>query len=246
MDTDTYGIPTKIKDDGLRDTLVMINFDTIYNVQKIEKDLRAFLYAYQKKQGNPFVKIYNRQADTPFGNPNINRQQYFFTNGQYKVELKENQILFNCVSDYPGWSEYFPFINACVTGIKENINKYKKISVRYISVFPELSIFSVLDGDIQLKFLPNLEGGVYEVRYSVNSKDGYTGTVVAKMYDRIREKENKLSMVDITLASNTLEDSQEDDNLQQCINYIEFCHFAQKDVFFRLLSKEFVDSRKVE
>lgn len=239
MDLTKYRIPVRIEDDGLKDTIVIINFTTDYNLQKLESVVKKYLDAIPDTS---YKKIETRKVDTEIKDSPDNNSNYFYTNGQYKVVIKSEQLAFNCVGDYTGWRNYSQFIYGCLSEVRGLI-KGESVKIRYISAYPELSLLTFLDGTI---LYPNLNNAIIEQIHTIKckllSKERMSyGIGVINLYDSISLHNVRQSIVDVEILSTDF--SALDDNFNAIINYIEQGHDYEKKLFYSLLSKEFVESK---
>ena len=97
MDLTRYKIPVKIEDDGLKDTIVILKYHTDYNLQKLESVVKEYL---DQIPNTSFRKIETRKEDLEIAESPDENSNYFYSNGQYKVVVKNDEIGFNCVSEY--------------------------------------------------------------------------------------------------------------------------------------------------
>lgn len=236
MDTIKNGIPISIDNDGLKDTLLMCNFTTDYNKSKLERVLEQTLSVIETER--PFVQVPIRPVDTPFGEAQDPMINHFYTNGVFKVQIKDSQILFNHVKQYVGWKQYKAFIRQCIESLFDFV-KFNDVAVRYISEYVNFSILNVLDGEFHLNNLPKSTNNIFELRYKIeNQKQETQGVAITKIYDTIKENDQTKSIIDITIR--TIASS---DDLETLFKKVDYCHHCEKDMYFRLLSESFIKSK---
>ncbi len=233
MDTIKYGVPDFIMNDGLKDTLVQIDFESEYNRHKLESVLFDFL---QKPTNDevPFQMMPLRKQDPMSSNSPI--EQYVCNNGTFKVLVKESRVLFNCARQYVGWNHYSTFIISCLPVLMQYV-KVRRVSIRYISEYLNFKISTVLDWEYKFNFLPASVSNMFEIRYRVENPP-YNATAIAKIYDNSYINNELKSLIDITISSKV--DGTTISNIE---DVLQFCHKYEKDFYFRLLKKEFVDSK---
>lgn len=77
----------------------------------------------------------------------------FFTKEVIRVQFSGNQIVFNCTSDnYVGWKEYSEVIYLFIDNLlqRQVIGNIDRVSIRYISEFKDIEIFSNINGCIDI------------------------------------------------------------------------------------------------
>ena len=73
----------------------------------------------------------------------------FFIKGDVRIQLAGNLIVFNCTSDkYMGWTDYSNMIFDTIESLlqKAVIGNINRASIRYISEFKDMEIFSGIKG----------------------------------------------------------------------------------------------------
>lgn len=239
MDTKQKKIPKKITPDFLRDAIVTVNFTTDYNSMKIESNVRNSLIKYFKKD---FIK-YPIGKNDPL-KININNKPYFYSDGIIKVQIEDNHILFNCVNEYIGWSKYIEYIYCAIHSISDIVH-FKSSIVNYISILPDVSIFNILDGSIILNCLDIFDGSEFNFNCSAG-KDGVnpTSKVTARLTNNLMINNQKISIVNIMVSD--LKEISDDSFVEKIIESLTNNHFFQKDIFFRLLKDDFLNTLKPE
>lgn len=239
MDLNKYQIPIKIENDGLKDTIVVVKFHTDYNLSKLESLVKSYLDSLQERN---FEKIETRKVDLEIEDSPDQNSSFFYSDGQYKVIVKTNQIAFNCVSKYTGWNNYFTFILGCLEYIGEYILG-SNIIVRYISSYPELSLAAFLDGTIEYKCFGNtIRDQVHTIRCNLIKENGLPyGIGIIRLFDSVNFQQQKQSIVDIEIQSTDF--SPINNNFRAIIDFIIDGHIFEKKIFYSLLKKEFIDTK---
>ena len=133
-------IPRKITPDCLKDTIVQILFESEYSPELI-------LGLFQTHFSEDFKFIGNTISPNREGKKYIikeSQQGYFVDNSEnIKINITSNQITFNSLSHYQGWSKFYSIIQLVVKGLVERkiIVKVNRVGIRYISQFDNISIF---------------------------------------------------------------------------------------------------------
>ena len=239
MDLTKYQIPVKIENDGLRETIVAVKFSTEYNLSKIESVVKEYLDGIPHTH---FEKLETRKVDVEIENSPDKDSGFFYSDGQYKVVVKNDQVAFNCVSVYTGWNKYFKFILGCMEYLGDFI-KGNYVVVRYVSSYPDLSLASFLDGNIDYTHLNNIiKEQIHRIECNLINENGLSyGVGIIRLFDNVIFQNRKQSIVDVEIQSTDF--SAADNNFETMIGFINDGHLFEKKLFYSLLTKEFVDSK---
>lgn len=112
MDTINRGVPKKIDNDGLVDSLVVLSFETDYNTKKLETELDKFLN--EKLTSNEFAKTPLRKKDLESFPNDSNSTNVFYSNGELKVFIDDNKFVVNSLVQYPGWEVLGKFVHGLI------------------------------------------------------------------------------------------------------------------------------------
>lgn len=213
--------PLYLDRDGLRDSVVEFYFDSYYNVKYIAKTILS-------SQGlNDFELVEDDES-----------KSVFLINGVYRIQVRPDCISFNCIKQYQRWSNYEPFISTVVNIIlSQEIVSIKKLLIRYISCFPNVSVFDNLNGTkMKLESFPSIDGT--EVRFSMGITDEahHYGVATIRLTDNLSSQKSrgKVSVVDLQIVSKA-------DN-KSVFTTLAFLHKEERNLFFSILSKQFIDS----
>lgn len=239
MDLAKYPIPVKIENDGLRETIVAVKFNTDYNLSKLESVVEDYLYSIPE---NDFAKVETREIDKEIEDSPDRGSSFFYTDNVYKVIVKKDQVSFNCMSEYTGWDNYFRFIYGCLQSLQGYIiSNY--VLIRYISSYPDLSLESFLDGNIEY---PHFDSAIKEQVHMIKCKllkdDGMAfGMGLIRLFDSVDFQQQMQSIIDVEIQS--IDFSAAGNNFDAMIEFINDGHLFEKKLFYSLLTKEFVDSK---
>lgn len=235
MDTSKVRIPKKIENDGLVNAVVNIHFKTNYNGAYIDLKLNEFLVS---KSGD-WQKIDAPNAGKVVGGVTV--PVCFYANQLYKIQLVDSELAFNFTTSYPGWDDYCDLIKRVCEVLKDDI-VIVDIRVNYISVFNNLKIFDFIDGTIKLNNLPQFYGTQYNFRCQVQNEKKYVATAELSLTNEdpipnsfTDGKQDTQSIVNISVFGNSNEDY---------IDFLNFLHETERDLFYRIVNQEFVDSHK--
>lgn len=231
-------IPKKITPNNLIDTIVEIRFLPDVAIELFPGVLDQIFENYEyisNIQSQKTVKL-NPQNKLTFGLSPVG----FFSNDEVKIQINEGAIIFNNINEYIGWEKYYQHIEEAIRGIEKIniIKKFTRIGLRYISKFEEINIFQNIKGTIDL---------------NVNNKDMSNSTTRTEFFEdekriilnlsNLIQKQDapNYSLFDIDVISELTED-----NSESIFKIIEQCHQKQKEVFFNLITDEFLKTLNPE
>lgn len=233
MDTTKLPVPKKIENDGLVNAVVYLKFQTNYNEGFIDSKLNEYLNATE----DGWQKIDAPNAGKVIGG--IPVPVRFFANQKYKIQLTDSELAFNFVNRYTGWDEYKSLIEKICVLFKDDI-EIDNIRVNYVSVFSNIRIFDFLDGTIVLNSLPQFYGTQYNFKCQVQNEKKYEATAILSLTNEepipnsyTGGKQDTQSIVNITVFGIPTEDR---------MDFLDFLHETEKDLFYRIVNQEFVDS----
>lgn len=223
MQLRTY-IPSKITPDRITNSVVDVHYRTaIPFVPSI-----GYLHSIIVSNGFEYIDPLAEQE-----NQNLHSLQHFFINTAVgvKIQIMPNQILFNCIDRYIGWSSYSKVIytileNLYSTGIIRNV---ECINLRYISVLPEHEIYKKLN----LKF----DCPIHDDDNDVQSLS-FERMFEHKNIRLIISQESQNSSIDVAVMQDDLDISTTDDTKSK----MEELHMLEKALFFSLLTDEYLES----
>lgn len=235
MDT-SHGLPERITPDGLKDTVVLVNFSTDYNISKLEKTIVG---ALELSRPSAFERIpLGKRESNQINTNESNEPKYFYSDGCYKIVIEQNCVSFNCLHTYTGWNNYHQFIYHILAMIAPMVH-FDKAMLRYISIMPNQSIVDILDGEIRLNQLKIFDGSIFSFNCSAfNEAEGLEARVIVRLTEKAKVQNGKASIRDIEVRGICKEDGSID-SIDQILNFL---HGTQKDMFFRILKREYVDS----
>ncbi len=170
-----------------------------------------------------------------------NMIRILYISNQFSVGLGYKSLLFETRDEYPLWKNFFPFIHECIKLISEklSISEIKRISTRYINIFDTTMEFNdIFDITVDLK-LNSLSRRSIKVNSEFQIDDKI---IILNLSDRSAIQTPKklfsgyLLDIDVIQLSN-LPRSFGEDLLQS----IEAIHSLEKDVFFDLLKRKYVN-----
>lgn len=136
----------KLKKDNLKDCNIALYYESDYT--------ESFLYGLIVGKFPNFHKIF--QATEENGITVLTK--YFLSDGTYKMALSESKLLFNIVSNYPGWNEYSHLIFSIIELLSDFL-KFSGCSLEYASFHENMNIFSNIDGVVKFDMVDQLFDG---------------------------------------------------------------------------------------
>lgn len=217
-------VPKSLKNDHLKDTIILVVFKTNYNLEYISGIIVNSLKKFGRDILIPQNDDFNNATPLIYGLDN------------FRVRLDPNQIQFNCIQNYPGWEKYSPMVFSVLETMSKD-SVFSRVGIRYISMFEGISIFQNIKGTIHLKSFPPLMGEEYMFRANVtenNQPEPNAQATVKLTNNRPISPKEVASFVDITLEANA-----SNENYYEMLEYV---HKHEKLLFFNLITEEFKNS----
>lgn len=230
MDT-RNGIPKKITPDCLVDSIVEFVIKTDYKDEFIEHIVcDSIKDAYPDDEFRTYPMTGKDEG------------KHFLANDKFRVYVCSNLISINIVSQYPGWNVLNRFIKDALQGLynqEKPVVDFMQVRIKYVSKFPNISIFEVWDGDpIKLNQIPPFLGREFSFKFSILSREKQLlAEADVKLNDQLPLVDGKGVYSRIYVA---LQAVKGDGNWSIVYEQLQMLHENEKVVFFRLLSKEFV------
>ncbi len=215
-------IPKKI-DHCLTDAIVNIQFN---NIPSDEEFLAFFLNIF--KNDIIEAKTVNNSED----------DYYYTVDKKFKIAVTNNSITFNFAGDYEGWENYRGVIQKFVLPFFSHFGdtlNILRLGVRYISSFPRISIFNIINGQISLNFINEDT----DCHFQTHSKIDNHHAIVNLVYKNSPVDTQKISLVDIDII-NINDNSNSVINFDTLITNIDKAHDVEKELFFSTLSDKFL------
>lgn len=238
-------LPVKIQPDNLKDTLVEYHFQS-----EVPGEALAGLVYQELKDSFKIVPRASRawQIDPQNLFKVDTHDGLLLTDDCIKIHLKNESIIFNTVGKYPGWSKF----SSCIYEVMgrlfqaDFLKSIQRVGMRYISEYPEMSIFEVMKGSPVVS-IPGGDGQNSTYRTEVK----YEGCeVTLSIADKVPAKTNTaseltyFSLVDIIVAK--LFHSQPISGIETIKTETNLVHRVEKLFFFGILTDEFIASLNPE
>lgn len=214
--------PTFLERDGLRDSLVEVYIkNPSYLSARIAKAI------LEGGEMNDFQTVEDSESNS-----------IFLQNEVFRVQVRTDCVSFNNIKEYQRWPSYGSFIQK-VMGRVLTLNEVEveRLMIRYISMYPGISIFDNLNGEkMNLNAFPQIDGT--EIRFKMGIADGlgHLGIATIRLTDNLpsNKQDVKVSVVDIQLDSTADNEKQEE--------VLEFLHTQERNLFFSILNDNFIES----
>lgn len=237
------GLPTEISPNPLITSSVEVRF------LSDKKNMELFPIVYGKFMNDlPNLNEGNIPKDIKNSDPQFQHfPDYILSNDKYTIGFSDKVLIFENINEYPFWANYFDFISQKLSAFLELgfVKQVQRIGVRYISVLGE----TTFKGN-RLKNIPSLslEGYnekflIYHTHIKVDDcvlflRIGSEGKLTREKSSLSEGKTLSGTYVDID-ASFTGDLSPDISHITYIIDKL---HTLQKDVFFKLLNPEYLDS----
>lgn len=242
-------LPKKLNPDNLKDTLVEIRY-----AQGISQELMlGFTSSILMPLGYQYLPVPCQNINIALNNsPQIafglgNNNGGFFIKDDIRIQFVANQIVFNCLADrYAGWEKYFQTISDIINVLfnKGVIRDFNRISIRYISEFKNIDIYQGIKGTIDISNAGlKLDNSI--LRLADESGNLKTYVTLTNKARRISPQEQKIieaSLIDINIYENFNPVS----DLDILRNKLKQIHAKQKEIFFGLISDDFLNKLNPE
>lgn len=214
--------PLYLDNDGLRDSIVEMHYsNSPFTVNHIAKTIL-------EAQGMESFSMIDDQ----------NNGSVFLQNDFYRIQVRSDCISFNNIKEYQRWPSYKPLIQKVITQVLtlQDITIDKQM-IRYISMYPNVSIFDNLNGNkMKLNSFPQIDGTEIRFKMGITDQEHHLGIATIRLTDNLpSNKPNvKVSVVDIEIDTTTNKEKQEET--------LDFLHTEERNLFFSILDKHFIDS----
>lgn len=195
MDTNKKGVPKRIDNDGLVDSLVVLVFETDYNIRKLEFVLNQYLN--KRLTQNEFATTPLRKKDLEQFSNETNSTDVFYSDGVLKVFIDNNRIVVNSLSGYPGWDVLGTFVYGIIEAFFDFVH-FDRVGVRYVSLMKDESFVENMDGSIIFNHFNVFNGAKYSFSCAAKTPDASNDAkVVVQLTEKAKINDELASIVDI-------------------------------------------------
>lgn len=247
-------IPKKITPDRIRDAIVQVFFKSDYPyellISYIHKAFIDLKYEYiQIQQPSPVHPTVNNIEGNIISQPiSVNLSPLFIDKDhEVRIQLQPTMsINFNIAKKYIGWDKYFEKIKAVLDVLHSNkiSISYSRVGLRYVSEFNDMDISNKVKFNYNTSF-PNWEikGSVTNLRLEEENK---TVILNIALNHPVTNPQNPslqfVSLIDVDVIQEYFSTT----DLNHFLSIINSCHDKQKEIFFSLLTPEFLNELKPE
>jgi len=173
-----------------------------------------------------------------------------FYNDKISIQLSENTFVFTSLDEYIGWQDYKPQIEKALQQLMStnHVKKCTRVGLRYISEYAGKDLKDCINFSFSFG-LPQVQSETTAFR----SEFIYNGTkIILNLNNKVpfirqqpsaRQVEiTQVSIVDIDVIADNLEIS----DLDQLLKTIEENHTKEKEIYFGMLKKDFLQSLNPE
>ena len=230
MDTTEIDISKiHLSKDNLKDCNIGLRCESDYS--------ESFLYNRIQEAFPEFQKIFL----TTEQNGETTLSKYFLSDGRYKVLITESHINFNIVSSYPGWDAYECFVIDIINLLGNHV-RYLNCQLEYASFHEGLDIFSKFDGIVKFNQLPQIFDGTtlsFNCSATPNDNEDFNVDINVLLRQGIYLENNKCSLTAIKVETPIFKNPQLFEAVKEWINLL---HGIQKDLYFKIMDKEYIMS----
>jgi uncharacterized protein (TIGR04255 family) len=243
--------PKKLNPDNLKDTLVEIGY-----AQGVPQELLlGVASSILEPLGYHYLPVPNQNINIALANNQRvtfgweGNSGGFFIKDDVRVQLVAHQIIFNCLEDkYVGWKKYFQIISDTVRSLfdKKAVGNFNRVSIRYISEFKNIAIYQGIKGVIEISETGlKLDNSILRLTDEAGDLKAYvTLTNKAK---RISQTSQEQQIVEASLIDvNVYENFNPASDLTILWDKLQQIHIKQKEIFFGLISSDFLNTLNPE
>jgi uncharacterized protein (TIGR04255 family) len=246
-------LPKKITPDSIREAVVEIRY-----MSKVPYEVLIGLFF---RALNDSFRYTNRPVQAPNllpGMPLNNIQeltirlavQSLFYNNKISILILPNAFVFNCLNQYIGWHDYRPQIEQALKLIAgtDLISEWQRVGLRYVTEYPKKDLRECIKFTFTFGF-PDVQS----VTTAFRSEFEYHGKRVALNLNnkmplitaKSGEKQSEIvptSVIDIDVIADNLNIQ----HLDELLNVIDDNHEREKEIYFGMLTQDFLESLKPE
>lgn len=243
-------LPKKINPDNLIETIIEIRMNPICPPElwagMISTRIQELGYNYipapqvsvrLDKNGKMAVSVERGKENITYG---------IFIKEHIRFVMQGNSLSFNCnMGHYVGWNIYQKEIMDIITAMQEcKIAKdFNRVQIRYISEYHDLDIMDCINGNICIgdKTNPFRSQEIKLNRIDENIK------IFVSLVNKTKRKNPKGEEYSASLFDvNVYENFENSDSIEMVMSLLDKIHTIEKETFFGLLKKDFIQSLNPE
>lgn len=231
-------VPIKIEPDRIKDSIVQVSFVSKYPYEVL------IGYIYNVLTSNDFNYIAGPQPQivNPRGvsinNVNLS-PQFIDKENLVRIQLQQSNFLnFNITSKYIGWDVYSRIISKVLILLKDAqiIVAYTRIGIRYVSEFFNIDVLDKVKFSIDASFPgKKIESSTTNLKW-VDDDFQIVLNIVSKLPLPLNNTKDFVSLIDVDVIKQGFQIV----DVVELLTLIDLCHKKQKEVFFSLLTEDFL------
>ena len=231
-------LPRRIHPDPIVDSIVEIRFDAQIDRNAVFGVLYfALRDQFPNVEPLPILQMPEmvREADPMFAH----RPQYRISNNDYQIQIGSNVLTIGVLSAYPGWEAFSSIIQGIYNKLSPLgvIGTVKRLGIRYISFF-EGNIFDNLR--LQLS-VPGHEQGGFPTTCRFELPNGpFINTLSLANHTTLQRVNAGVTMTGSIVDIDTSLTGELNDFFSQMPELIDKAHQLEKELFYSLLTEEFL------
>lgn len=223
-------IPKKITPDSLLDTFVQVH----YSLRVTKEQMLAAISGILAPEFSSVTMAAQDEQEIV-----VREDEVLFSGSGILFRVREKLASFNCSEGYIGWDKYRTLIELALQKMCEAdlIVEFPRVSVRYINSLP----WAPLNKQVRVKFpsLPHLSASEHTLFQTTgHNEQGFQINLVVTDNARIADADDKpVSLFDISVAHTTPIPMR---TLEVALTELDKAHMIEKEVFFGMLSQDFL------
>ncbi|MFN4199605.1 MAG: TIGR04255 family protein [Flavobacterium sp.] len=235
-------IPKSIHPDRIKDAIVEISFESdfpneinlgiFFNVLNQHYKYTNKPLGTQQLSANNFN--FNKEITLSLGGVSL------FYNDKIKFQISNNSIAFNCLAGYILWENYSKEIYAVLELMINTsvIKSFKRVGVRYISEYSNIDLRDVVKFSFSFGF-PEVKSDAFSFNSEFDFKD-YRVLLNLNNNVKVHQEDEIIptSVIDIDIIKQDFIIT----NIKELWHVVENAHQNEKEIFFRLLKEEYLET----
>jgi uncharacterized protein (TIGR04255 family) len=244
-------LPKRITPDSIIDAAVETRYASKYPFEILNGIIFSYLqesYRYTTRPLKPNIPL-------PTSNPitaitmNIGSQSLFY-NDAISIRLLPNALIFGCVENYIGWGQYSAEIARVLMAVGqiEQIDRWVRVGIRYTTEYVNTDLKDCTKFNFTFG-MPEVQSTSTFFRTELRYRDANVILSLNNKVPAIRQipGENTAQVVATsTIDIDTIREPLAIDNIPELMAVLHSTHDTEKEIFFRLLKEEFLQTLKPE
>jgi len=248
----TMALPKKITPDNIKEAVIELRY-----VSELPFELLLGLFFNEFDDSYVYT---NRPIKTPIlpgltGKQNKElftniASQSILYNPKISIQVLPNAFVFSCLNQYIGWNDFMPEVEKAIKIISDSkkVIKWIRIGLRYITEYRNKDLKECIKFNFSFG-LPHIQSTSTAFKSEFDYKDSKVILNLNNKMPALAQKaDNKqpeiipISIIDIDIIKEPLEIT----NMEDLLKVIEDAHTKEKELFFGMLTDEFLKSLNPE